>query len=204
MMTTLMAMKDAMPLGTFVKQMVDQTGLMEQYQKEDSDEARSRVENIQEFLGAVEEFDRQTENATLEDYLENVALVTELDQAEEEKQYVTLMTLHSAKGLEFPNVFITGMEEGIFPSGRSLMDEQRMEEERRLCYGWELPGQKNVCSCPGPASACFIIRSTIMLPAVSFRKFPAVCWKMNGKPNGNKPSRVIPYPSRNPIPADTG
>ena len=134
MMTTLMAMKDAMPLGTFVKQMVDQTGLMEQYQKEDSDEARSRVENIQEFLGAVEEFDRQTENATLEDYLENVALVTELDQAEEEKQYVTLMTLHSAKGLEFPNVFITGMEEGIFPSGRSLMDEQRMEEERRLCY----------------------------------------------------------------------
>lgn len=134
MMTTLMAMKDAMPLGTFVKQMVDQTGLMEQYQKEDSDEARSRVENIQEFLGAVEEFDRQTENATLEDYLENVALVTELDQAEEEKQYVTLMTLHSAKGLEFPNVFITGMEEGLFPSGRSLMDEQRMEEERRLCY----------------------------------------------------------------------
>ncbi len=134
MMTTLMAMKDAMPLGTFVKQMVDQTGLMEQYQKEDSDEPRSRVENIQEFLGAVEEFDRQTENATLEDYLENVALVTELDQAEEEKQYVTLMTLHSAKGLEFPNVFITGMEEGIFPSGRSLMDEQRMEEERRLCY----------------------------------------------------------------------
>ena len=134
MMTTLMAMKDAMPLSTFVKQMADQTGLMEQYQKEDSDEARSRVENIQEFLGAVEEFDRQTENATLEDYLENVALVTELDQAEEEKQYVTLMTLHSAKGLEFPNVFITGMEEGIFPSGRSLMDEQRMEEERRLCY----------------------------------------------------------------------
>lgn len=134
MMTTLMAMKDAMPLSTFVKQMVDQTGLMEQYQKEDSDEARSRVENIQEFLGAVEEFDRQTENATLADYLENVALVTELDQAEEEKQYVTLMTLHSAKGLEFPNVFITGMEEGIFPSGRSLMDEQRMEEERRLCY----------------------------------------------------------------------
>ena len=134
MMTTLMAMKDGMPLGVFVKQMVDQTGLMEQYQKEDSDEARSRVENIQEFLGAVEEFDRQTENATLEDYLENIALVTELDQAEDQKQYVTLMTLHSAKGLEFPNVFIIGMEEGIFPSGRSLMDEQRMEEERRLCY----------------------------------------------------------------------
>ena len=134
MMTMLMAMKESMPLSAFVKQLVEQTGLLEQYQKEDSDEARTRVENIQEFLGAVEEFDRQTENATLEDYLENVALVTELDQAEDEKQYVTLMTLHSAKGLEFPNVFITGMEEGVFPSGRSLTDDNRMEEERRLCY----------------------------------------------------------------------
>ena len=117
-----------------MSQLVEQTGLLAQYQKEDSDEARSRTENIQEFLGAVDEFTKQTENATLEEYLENVALVTELDQAEDEKQYVTLMTLHSAKGLEFPDVFITGMEEGIFPSGRSLMDENRMEEERRLCY----------------------------------------------------------------------
>ena len=134
LMTTLMAMKEALPLGEFVQQLVEMTGLLAQYQKEDSDEARTRVENIQEFLGAVEEFARQTEHATLEDYLENVALVTELDQAEDEKQYVTLMTLHSAKGLEFPNVFITGMEEGIFPSGRSLMEDGRMEEERRLCY----------------------------------------------------------------------
>ena len=134
MMTTFMAMKETMPLNEFVSQLVEQTGLLAQYQKEDSDEARSRTENIQEFLGAVDEFTKQTENATLEEYLENVALVTELDQAEDEKQYVTLMTLHSAKGLEFPNVFITGMEEGIFPSGRSLMDENRMEEERRLCY----------------------------------------------------------------------
>lgn len=134
LMTTLMAMKEGLPLGEFVQQLVEMTGLLAQYQKEDSDEARTRVENIQEFLGAVEEFARQTEHATLEDYLENVALVTELDQAEDEKQYVTLMTLHSAKGLEFPNVFITGMEEGIFPSGRSLMEDGRMEEERRLCY----------------------------------------------------------------------
>lgn len=96
-----------MPLNEFVSQLVEQTGLLAQYQKEDSDEARSRTENIQEFLGAVDEFTKQTENATLEEYLENVALVTELDQAEDEKQYVTLMTLHSAKGLEFPDVFIT-------------------------------------------------------------------------------------------------
>ena len=135
LMTMLMAMKEAMPVGEFVPMLVERTGLMEQYKKEDTDEARSRVENIQEFLGAVEEYCKSTENPTLEDYLENVSLVTDLDQAEDTgRGYVTLMTLHSAKGLEFPNVFMTGLEEGIFPSSRSLMDEERMEEERRLCY----------------------------------------------------------------------
>lgn len=134
LMSMLTAMKEALPLVDFVKLLVEKTGLMEQYQKEDTEEAHSRVENIQELLGAVEEFAKLSENATLEDYLENVALVTELDNAEDERGYITMMTLHSAKGLEFPNVFITGMEEGIFPSGRSLQDEEKMEEERRLCY----------------------------------------------------------------------
>ncbi len=135
LMTMLMAMKEAMPVGEFVPMLVEKTGLMEQYKKEDSDEARSRVENIQEFLGAVEEYCKATEKPTLEDYLENVSLVTDLDQAEDSgRGYVTLMTLHSAKGLEFPNVFMTGLEEGIFPSSRSLMDDEKMEEERRLCY----------------------------------------------------------------------
>jgi len=135
LMTMLMAMKEAKPLSEFVPMLVEKTGLMEQYKKEDTDEARSRVENIQEFLGAVEEYCKSTENPTLEDYLENVSLVTDLDQAEDMgRGYVTLMTLHSSKGLEFPIVFLTGLEEGIFPSSRSLMEEDRMEEERRLCY----------------------------------------------------------------------
>ena len=135
LMTMLMAMKEAMSLSEFVPMLVEKTGLLEQYKKEDTDEARSRVENIQEFLGAVEEYCKSTENPTLEDYLENVALVTDLDQAEDlGKGYVTLMTLHASKGLEFPNVFMTGLEEGIFPSSRSLLEEDRMEEERRLCY----------------------------------------------------------------------
>ncbi len=135
LMTMLMAMKEVMPLNEFVPMLVEKTGLMEQYKKEDTDEARARVENIQEFLGAVEEYCKSAENPTLEDYLENVSLVTDLDQQEDQgRGYVTLMTLHSAKGLEFPNVFMTGLEEGIFPSSRSLMDDERMEEERRLCY----------------------------------------------------------------------
>ncbi len=134
LMTMLTAMKETLPLTEFVKTLIDQTGLKAQYQKEDTDEARTRVENIDEFIGAVEEFARGTENPTLESYLENVSLVTELDNEGDERGYVTLMTLHSAKGLEFPDVFITGLEEGIFPSGRSLQDDTRLEEERRLCY----------------------------------------------------------------------
>ena len=134
LMTLLSAMKDAMPLEEFVAALIEKTGLREQYLKEDSDEARSRVENVDEFMGAVHEFARMSENATLESYLENVALVTDLDRAEEGTGSVTLMTLHSAKGLEFPNVFISGMEENLFPSFRSQEDESRMEEERRLMY----------------------------------------------------------------------
>ncbi len=134
LMTTLMALKETLPLSEFVQRLVEATGLMSQYERENTDDAQARVENIQEFLGAVEEFAKADANATVEDYLENVALVTDLDQAEDERGYVTLMTLHSAKGLEFPDVFIPGLEEGVFPSGRSLSNEEKIEEERRLCY----------------------------------------------------------------------
>ena len=134
LMTLLCALKETMPLVEFVQEMIDRTGLRAQYEQEDTDEARSHIENIDEFMGSVTEFARAMPEATLEDFLENVALVTDLDNSSDERGYVTLMTLHSAKGLEFPDVFITGLEEGIFPSGRSLMDDVRMEEERRLAY----------------------------------------------------------------------
>ena len=133
-MNELIAQKENMQLTEFVKHVMEKTGLLEQYQKEDTDESRARVENMMEFLSAVTEFERAQEGATLEAFLENVALITDMDRAEESKDFVTLMTLHSAKGLEFPNVFLAGLEEGLFPSARSIMDEARLEEERRLCY----------------------------------------------------------------------
>ena len=134
MMTRLTIEREAMSLLEFVQKLIADTGLLAQYTKEDSDEARTRVENIQEFVGAVQEFAEKAESPTLEDFLENVALVTDLDSMTEDAQAATLMTLHSAKGLEFKNVFLIGMEDGIFPSLRSMNDEARMEEERRLCY----------------------------------------------------------------------
>lgn len=134
MMMTLTAMKDTMPLEDFVKYVIEETGLQEQYAREDTDEARSRIENMQEFMGAIHEYAEMSEDATLEGYLENVALVTDLDRSEEERNFVTMMTLHSAKGLEFPVVFMVGLEENIFPSSRSINEDDRVEEERRLMY----------------------------------------------------------------------
>ena len=134
LMTMLIAMKECLPLEDFIDYLLEQTGLEEQYAKENTDEARTRLENIAEFKGAVHEFVQLSAENTLEDYLENVALVTDLDRSGDERDYITMMTLHSAKGLEFDHVFIIGAEENIFPSSRSLEDERRMEEERRLMY----------------------------------------------------------------------
>ena len=134
LMTMLSAMKETMGLEEFVDTLIRTSGLEEQYRKEDTEESMNRIENIQEFRGSVHEFAVLGDNPTLEGYLENVSLVTDLDRAEDRSGYVTMMTLHSAKGLEFDNVFIPGMEEGIFPSARSLEEDNRLEEERRLMY----------------------------------------------------------------------
>ena len=134
LMMSLTMMMDSMKLTELVQYVIDITGLERQYAVEDSDEARSRVENIREFVGAVQEFEEKADEPTLMDYLENVALVSDLDAMTEDGGAVTMMTLHSAKGLEFPNVFMVGMEENLFPSMRSRDDQARMEEERRLCY----------------------------------------------------------------------
>ena len=134
MMTRFSALSTVTPLGELVEQIIDETGLERQYTHEDNDENRTRIENIREFVGAVKEFEEKAESATLADFLENVALVTDLDGMSEDSHAVTLMTLHSAKGLEFPIVFMCGMEEELFPSFRAKDDEEKMEEERRLCY----------------------------------------------------------------------
>ena len=134
MLTTMCAMKDEMDFASFVDYVIETAGLEEQYVRENSDEARGRLENIAEFRGTVQEYQNGEENPTLEGYLENVSLMTDLDREAEDNSYVTMMTLHSAKGLEFSQVFIPGMEENIFPSYRSVNEDDRLEEERRLMY----------------------------------------------------------------------
>ncbi len=134
MMDKLVALKEQMPLTELVQFVLDETGLLSQFENTNDEELIAKRENVMEFVGAVQEFENLAEETTLEAFLENVALVSDLDMQEDAPQYVTLMTLHSAKGLEYDAVFIIGMEEGVFPSLRSLTDDERMEEERRLCY----------------------------------------------------------------------
>ena len=97
-------------------------------------EAEGRIENVKELISAVKEFEEQSEEKTLETYLEQVALVSDIDTWKQEKDYVTLMTLHLAKGLEFGHVFMVGLEEGLLPHINSMEAESELEEERRLCY----------------------------------------------------------------------
>jgi DNA helicase-2/ATP-dependent DNA helicase PcrA len=120
-------------VADIVRLVLEESGLTGVLKAERTLEAEGRLENLEEFVGVAKEFDRLNPDGTLNDFLQEISLYADVDSLEEAESLVTLMTLHNAKGLEFPVVFITGMEEGLFPHSRSL-DEQRLEEERRLCY----------------------------------------------------------------------
>ncbi len=125
--------KNEMTVTEIVDEIYERTGYIKELTEENTIEAKGRIENLQEFKSLTMDFDKNSEVKTLEEFLGRTALESPLDQMEGEDNVVVLMTLHSAKGLEFPIVFIPGMEEGIFPSAMSLQ-EQNEEEERRLCY----------------------------------------------------------------------
>ncbi len=123
-----------MGLEDFIKDVMCDSGMMSALEAENTVESRTRIENLKEFLTMVQETVKQEPETQLENLLENISLVSDLDNYDDEQETVTLMTLHSAKGLEFKNVFLVGMEEGIFPGMRSMNTQEEMEEERRLCY----------------------------------------------------------------------
>ena len=121
---------------SLIEDILEQTGYMKELQAEGTDEALDRMANVDELLNKAALYDEKTENPTLDGFLEEVALVADIDNLEEDADHVVMMTLHSAKGLEFPAVFMVGMEDGVFPSYISISseDESELEEERRLCY----------------------------------------------------------------------
>jgi DNA helicase-2/ATP-dependent DNA helicase PcrA len=121
-------------IAEVVTAVLEEVGIVEHYRRQDSSEARDRLENINELVRSIEEFHEENEGATLREFLEEVALLTDIDRWNDDTNAVTLMTLHSAKGLEFPVVFLAGLEEGLFPLIRSDEEVIDDEEERRLFY----------------------------------------------------------------------
>lgn len=123
---------ERLPYPQLAAELIDETGYAQMLRSENTQEARDRLDNLDQLLAGMEE--HRDEDTTLQDYLEQIALVTDLDAYDSSLDRVTLMTLHAAKGLEFPVVFMTGMEDGIFPAARSNDGGEQLEEERRLCY----------------------------------------------------------------------
>ncbi|MBD2577377.1 DNA helicase PcrA [Oscillatoria sp. FACHB-1406] len=117
-----------------VRGIMEHSGYIDDLKKQGTDEAESRLENVFELVNAVAQFQEENEETSLESFLANASLASDLDNLEEGQKAVSLMTLHSAKGLEFPVVFLVGLEQGLFPNNRTLDDPLALEEERRLCY----------------------------------------------------------------------
>lgn len=119
-----------------LQKIIDETGYVEELKAENTEESKGRIENIDELISKAVSYEQEAEHPSLSGFLEDVALVSDLDSVNEDENRVLLMTLHSAKGLEFPQVYLAGMEEGVFPSYLSIVsgDFENLEEERRLCY----------------------------------------------------------------------
>lgn len=130
----LMNLAGEAPVEDLIERVLRDTGYLEELENERTPQAQSRIDNLHELISVAQEFAASEEENNLENFLAHVALVSDIDDTELGEDAITLMTLHSSKGLEFPVVFLVGMEEGLFPHARTLMDETEIEEERRLCY----------------------------------------------------------------------
>ena len=126
--------KDETKISELIKLTLNKTGYTKALETENTIEAENRIANLEEFLTVAVEFEEQEADQNLNNFLEGITLTSDIDGMDEEQETVTLMTLHSAKGLEFPVVFLVGMEEGIFPGHKSMAEPKDLEEERRLCY----------------------------------------------------------------------
>ncbi|WP_159885537.1 DNA helicase PcrA [Paenibacillus puerhi] len=138
MIENLYRMVDYLSVTELTEKMLELSAYREELKRENSIESQARLENIDEFLSVTQEFEKRNEDKTLVSFLTDLALIADIDSMNDDpeagKHGVVLMTMHSAKGLEFPVVFIVGLEEGVFPHSRALMDNEELEEERRLAY----------------------------------------------------------------------
>ncbi len=134
LMESIREKSENLSLTEIVDLVLNQSGLKKELEDENSIEAEAKLENLEEFKSITKNFEERYGIISLEEFLEEISLVADIEEHKDNPHVVTLMTVHSAKGLEFPYVFVVGMEEGIFPHSRALFDHSELEEERRLCY----------------------------------------------------------------------
>jgi len=134
LISSLKALANVLPVSELLDKVLENTNYRKLYLEENSVENQSRLENIEELKSVVREFELNSEDKTLSAFLQNATLSTDMDEKIKNDNYVNLMTIHSSKGLEFRSVFLVALEEDIFPSSRSILEESKLEEERRLCY----------------------------------------------------------------------
>lgn len=207
-------MQDYLSITELVDEILDKSGYREMLQAEKSLEAQSRLENIDEFLSVTKNFEEGSEDKSLVAFLTDLALVADIDRLDEKEEdnndAIVLMTLHSAKGLEFPVVFLIGLEEGVFPHSRSLMEEAEMEEERRLAYVGITRAEQDLFITNAAMRTLF--GRTNMNPVSRFiNEIPEDLLdvlhkevKQKANPFGSQPIKSVSRPVARPIPSSTG
>ena len=178
-------MQEYLSVTELVEEVLEKSGYRDMLKNEKTLEAQSRLENIDEFLSVTVEFEKNSEDRSLIAFLTDLALVADIDKLDEDNEnpteVVTLMTMHSAKGLEFPIVFIIGMEEGVFPHSRSLFEEEEMEEERRLAYVGITRAEQQLFLTNARSRTLFG-RTSTNAPSRFLKEIPESCLEEPAKP----------------------
>ena len=167
-------LEDGMSLPDFYDELLIRTGYVDMLESKDTEENKTRLENVRELKSSINSYVENAETPTLAGFLEEIALYTDLEQYNENDDAVVMMTMHSAKGLEFPHVFLVGFEDGLFPGMRAIGDAEEMEEERRLCYV-AITRAKQSLTITHARQRMIYGRTSSALPSRFLREIPEEC-----------------------------
>ena len=172
-------LEDGMSLPEFYDEVLSRTGYVDMLNAKDTEENKTRLENVRELKSSIHSYMENTEQPTLAGFLEEIALYTDIEQYNESDDAVVMMTIHSAKGLEFPHVFLVGFEDGLFPGQRSIGDNAEMEEERRLCYVAMTRAKKSL-TISYARERMIYGRTSSSLPSRFLKEIPEGCIRRKG------------------------
>lgn len=181
-------LEDGLSLPEFYDEVLEQTGYVDMLKSKDTVENETRLENVRELKSSINSYMENTEHPTLAGFLEEIALYTDIEQYNESDDAVVMMTIHSAKGLEFPHVFLVGFEDGLFPGQRSIGDSAEMEEERRLCYV-AITRAKKTLTISYARERMIYGRTSSSLPSRFLKEIPEECILKKG---GFRPAQTAP------------